>query len=68
MNDDKCNGYKSSGYWKGYPCGAVAKYTVAGKRYCANHAAVAQAYVDVGKVPYCDWTQDDDDILTETGL
>jgi len=38
---EKCAGIRSSGYWKGYRCGAVPKYEHKGKRYCANHYAVA---------------------------
>lgn len=37
-----CAGFRVSGYWKGYPCGAVAKYELNGKWYCANHLVVAQ--------------------------
>jgi len=32
-----CNGINLSGYWKGYKCGAVAKYSFEDKGYCANH-------------------------------
>jgi hypothetical protein len=33
----KCAGTKQTGYWKGYPCGAVGKYKRSEKWYCANH-------------------------------
>ena len=32
-----CAGHRVSGYWKGYPCGAVAKYFKNGKWWCKNH-------------------------------
>lgn len=41
-HDLKCHGVRTSWPWKGYPCGAAAKYIVDGKTYCANHAALAQ--------------------------
>lgn len=33
----KCAGHRVSGYWKGYPCGAVPKYKKKGKWWCKNH-------------------------------
>jgi len=40
---EKCNGYRVSGYWKGWPCGAVAKYKADdGKMYCGQHYAMVQ--------------------------
>jgi hypothetical protein len=41
----KCSGYRTSGYWKGYPCGAVAHYQKDGKWWCKNH------------LPICDLTK-----------
>ena len=38
---DKCSGVGLRGYRVGEPCGAVPKYSVRGKSYCASHAAVA---------------------------
>ena len=35
----KCDGIRTSWPWKGYPCGAVAKYEFDGKRYCGAHYA-----------------------------
>jgi len=41
MKNSKCNGIRVSGYRKGYPCGAVAKYKGPdGKMYCHSHFAV----------------------------
>lgn len=38
MSDEKqCNGIKKSGYWKGYPCGAIPTHFHEGKWYCKNH-------------------------------
>jgi hypothetical protein len=42
MSRTKCYGVRTSWPWKGYPCGAEAKYTVDGLTYCANHASLAQ--------------------------
>jgi hypothetical protein len=39
---NQCNGIKTSWPWKGYRCGAVGKYEVGGKKYCANHFPAAQ--------------------------
>lgn len=33
----QCEGIRTSWPWKGYRCGAVAKYEVDGHHYCANH-------------------------------
>lgn len=38
----KCSGVDVGGYRKGEPCGAVAKYTLKGKAYCAAHRSIAQ--------------------------
>ena len=35
-----CSGYKTTGYWKGYKCGAIAKYKFKNKWYCKNHLPV----------------------------
>lgn len=36
-----CCGFRSSGYWKGYPCGAVAKYqSMDGRWWCKNHLPI----------------------------
>ena len=33
-----CSGFSTKGYWKGHPCGAVAKYQCTdGKWWCKNH-------------------------------
>jgi len=41
--NDTCNGIQVSGYWKGYPCGASAKFKASdGKMYCHSHYAVAE--------------------------
>ncbi len=37
----KCTGVSLRGYRRGEPCGAIAKYSVRGKMYCANHATTA---------------------------
>lgn len=37
----KCSGIRVSGYWKGSPCGAIAKYELNGKNYCQSHWAIA---------------------------
>lgn len=37
----KCDAIKQSGYWKGYPCCAIAKYEHEGKWYCGSHYAMA---------------------------
>lgn len=37
----KCDAIKQSGYWKGYPCCAIAKYEYKDKWYCGNHYAMA---------------------------
>lgn len=37
-----CSGVKVRGYWRGYPCGAVAKHTLRGKHYCGSHLAIAR--------------------------
>ena len=44
MNPDhhKCSGIRASWPWRGYPCGAVAKYDHDGKRYCGTHYAKAK--------------------------
>lgn len=41
MKNPNCAGIRVSGYWKGYPCGAIAKYEHNGKHYCQSHYAVA---------------------------
>jgi len=33
----RCAGHRTSGYWKGYPCGARPMHEVGGKYYCKNH-------------------------------
>lgn len=38
----KCSGVDVSGHRKGEPCGAIAKYTLKGKSYCAAHRSIAQ--------------------------
>ena len=38
---NRCCGIRTSWPWKGYPCGAVAKYEFDGKRYCGTHFAKA---------------------------
>lgn len=38
----KCSGVDVSGYRKGEPCGAQAKYMLRGKSYCAAHRSIAQ--------------------------
>lgn len=38
----KCAGVKVRGYWRGYSCGAVAKYKLRGKHYCGSHLAIAR--------------------------
>jgi len=38
---NQCHGIRTSWPWKGYRCGAVGKYEVDGKKYCANHFPAA---------------------------
>jgi hypothetical protein len=38
----KCSGVDVSGYRKGEPCGAYAKFEFKGKHYCAAHRTIAQ--------------------------
>ena len=38
----KCAGVRVSGYWKGYPCGALTGLTHKGKHYCAAHYSIAR--------------------------
>ena len=38
---NKCDGIRTSWPWRGYPCGAVAKYELDGLRYCGAHFAEA---------------------------
>ena len=37
LSRHRCSGIRTSGYWKGYPCGASANYEKGGAWYCANH-------------------------------
>lgn len=48
-----CEGIRTSWPWKGYPCGAIAKYEYKGKRYCAVHYAKA-VKKDEAKEPYAE--------------
>ena len=38
----KCAGMVTTGYRRGYSCGAVPKYTLRGKSYCGTHLAIAR--------------------------
>jgi len=38
----KCSGIDVSGYRKGEPCGAHAKFAFRGKNYCGSHHAIVQ--------------------------
>ena len=41
MAKRKCNGVRTSGYWRGYPCGAEPVAMFDGKWYCASHCTTA---------------------------
>ena len=40
-NEKKCSGIRMSWPWKGCPCGAAAKFQLAGLWYCGAHYAKA---------------------------
>lgn len=33
----RCAGHRTSGHWKGWPCGAVPQHKKGGKWWCKNH-------------------------------
>lgn len=42
----KCSGFRTSGYWKGWPCGSVPKYQSGdGKFWCKNHLPIDRAAI-----------------------
>jgi hypothetical protein len=42
IEERHCSGYRTSGYWKGYPCGAIPKYFKFGKWWCKNHLPLGE--------------------------
>lgn len=61
-----CSGTSTTGYWKGWRCGAAATYRLDGVAWCANHyAPLARARIDSLEAELSEVTRICDDLADE---
>ena len=53
MNEKSCHGYRTSGHWRGYPCGAIPKFKHEGFSFCGSHYAMSVEGTKNGHLANC---------------